>query len=105
MRLWESVKAAASGVEDDGSFDSPEGPEGCQARRAAAFRVTAGVLGLPEDWGSRPYGVVIDVQGEKGLITIVAFANGESSLLLHGSGSGIIACSASHLSSTSGSSR
>jgi hypothetical protein len=84
------VKAAASGVEDDGGFDSPEGAEDCEARRAAAFRVTADELGLPDDWGSRPYGVVMEIQGPKGLITIVAFATGESSLLLHGSGTGII---------------
>lgn len=89
MRLWDSVKAAASGVEDDGSFDRPDGPEDCEARRAAAFRVTAGELGLPDDWGNRPYGVVIEMGGPKGVTTILAFANGASSLFLS-TGSGII---------------
>jgi hypothetical protein len=89
MRLWDSVKAAASGVEDDGSFDSPSGPEDCEARRAAAFGVTAEELGLPDDWGTRPYGVVVDVSGPRGVTTIVAFATGESSLLTS-TGSGII---------------
>lgn len=90
MRLWNSVKAAAGGVEDDGSFDTPDGQEDCEARRAAAFRVTAEELGLAEGWGSKPYGVIVEMPGNEGLITLVAFATGESSLLLHGSGSGII---------------
>ena len=89
MRLWDSVKAAASGVEDDGSYDSPSGPEDCQARRAAAFRVTAEDLGLPDEWGSKPFGVIVEVGGPKGVTTMTAFANGHSSLL-HDNGSGII---------------
>ena len=89
MRLWDSVKAAAAGVEDDGSFDSPAGPEDCEARRAAAFRVTADELDLPADWGGRPYGIIMEVGGPKGVTTIGAFATGESSLLT-GTGSGII---------------
>jgi hypothetical protein len=89
MRLWDSVKAAAAGVEDDGSFDSPDGPEDCEARRAAAFRVAADDLALPADWGSRPYGVVLEVGGPRGVTTLIAFATGESSLLT-GGGSGII---------------
>jgi hypothetical protein len=89
MRLWDSVKAAASGVEDDGSFDSPSGPEDCEARRAAAFRVTAEELALPDDWGAKPYGVVMELGGARGVTTIVAFATGESSLYTSW-GSGII---------------
>jgi hypothetical protein len=89
MRLWDSVKAAASGVEDDGSYDSPSGVEDCEARRAAALRVTAGGLGLPDDWGARPFAVVVEMGGPRGVTTILAFANGEASLLQAG-GSGII---------------
>ncbi len=89
MRLWDSVKAAAGGVEDDGSFESPDGPEDCRARRAAAFRVTPDDLALPADWGDRPYGVVMEMGGPRGVMTLVAFATGESSMF-HSSGSGII---------------
>jgi hypothetical protein len=89
MRLWDAVKAAASGVEDDGSYDSPAGPDDCRARRAAAFRVTAAELGLSEDWGSKPYGVIVDVRSQRGVTTMLAFANGDASLL-HDKGSGII---------------
>lgn len=89
MRLWDSVKAAAAGVEDDGSFDSPDGPEDCEARRAAAFRVAAEDLGLPAEWGGEPYGVVLELGGTRGVTTILAFATGESSLFT-ASGSGII---------------
>lgn len=89
MRLWDSVKAAAAGVEDDGSFDSPEGPEDAGARRDAAFKVSAGELGLPGDWSDRPYGVIIEMAGPKGLATIIAFASGDSSFL-HSKGTGII---------------
>ena len=90
MRLWNAIQAAASGVEDDGSFDSPEGPDECEKRRAAAFRVRAEELALADDWGSRPYGVVLEIHGSRGVTTIIAFATGESSLLLHASGSGMI---------------
>lgn len=89
MRLWDSVKAAASGVEDDGSFESPIGPEDCQARRAAALRVAAEDLDLPDGWGDEPYGVVVEVGGSRGVTTILAFATGEASLLT-ASGSGMI---------------
>lgn len=89
MRLWDSLKSIADGVEDDGSYDSPDGPEDCEARRAAALRVTADELFLPADWGDRPYGVVVDVGAPRGVMTVIAFATGESSLLA-GSGSGII---------------
>ena len=89
MRLWDSVKAAASGVEDDGSFESPSGPEDCEARRAAAFKVTAEDLALPDDWGDRPYGVIMEIGTPKGVTTLIAFATGQSSLLT-ASGSGII---------------
>ena len=89
MRLWDAVKASAAGVEDDGSFESPDGPEDCETRRSAAFRVTADELGLPADWGAKPYGVVIEVGGPNGPTTIVAFATGESSLYTS-TGSGII---------------
>ncbi|HET6943294.1 MAG TPA: hypothetical protein VFH89_14130 [Sphingomicrobium sp.] len=89
MRLWDAVRAAASGVEDDGSYDSPTGPDDCRARRAAAFRMTATELGLSEDWGSKPYGVVMDMRSQRGVTTILAFANGDASLL-HDKGSGII---------------
>ena len=60
------LKATAQGVEDDGSFDSPDGPEDCAARRAAAFKVSADELGLPADWGSRPYGVSWNWAGRTG---------------------------------------
>lgn len=89
MRLWDSVKAAAAGVEDDGSFDSPSGPEDCEARRAAALGVAAEDLALPGDWSERPYGVVIEMGGPGGVTTMVAFATGEGSLYT-GTGSGII---------------
>jgi len=89
MRLWDSVKSAAAGVEDDGSFDSPAGAEDCEARRAAAFTVKREDLALPDDWGSRPYGVVIELGGLQGVTTMVAFATGESSLFLS-TGSGVI---------------
>ena len=89
MRLWDAVKAAGSGVEDDGSYDAPHSAENCAARRAAAFKVTAQDLALPEDWGSKPFGVIIEMWGPRGIFTLVAFANGDASLL-HESGSGII---------------
>lgn len=89
MRMWDSVKAAASGVEDDGSYESPDGPEDCEARRAAAFRVTAADLALPDDWGASPFGVVAEVGGTRGVMTLIAFATGESSMFT-ASGSGII---------------
>jgi hypothetical protein len=89
MRSWDSVKAAASGVEDDGSFDSPKGPEDCEERRAAALAVTAEALALPGDWGDRPYGIIIEAGGPRGATSIIAFATGESSLHTS-SGSGII---------------
>src|SRR5687768_2002124 len=89
MRLWDSVKAAAAGVEDDGSYDRPGGPEECAARRAAAFATTAEQLGLSEDWGERPFGVIVEINGPKGVLTLIGFANGASSLFTH-SGLGII---------------
>ena len=89
MRLWDAVKAAASGVEDDGTYDAPNSPENCAARRAAAFKITAEDLGLPADWGDRPFGVIIEWSGPKGVSTLAAFANGDASLL-HEGGSGII---------------
>ena len=89
MRMWDSVKAAAAGVEDDGSYDRPEGPEDCARRRAAAFRTTPAGLGLPEDWGAKPFGVVAEIGGPGGVTTLIAFATGESSLFAS-SGSGII---------------
>ena len=89
MRLWDAVKAAGSGVEDDGSYDAPHSAENCAARRAAAFKVTAGDLELPDDWGSKPFGVIIEMWGPRGVLTLAGFANGDASLL-HGTGSGII---------------
>lgn len=89
MRLWEAVKAAASGVEDDGTYDSPNSADNSAARRAAAFRVSAEDLGLADDWGSRPFGVIVEMRGPRGLLTLTAFANGDASLL-HENGSGII---------------
>jgi hypothetical protein len=89
MRLWDAVKAAASGVEDDGTYDAPNSPDNCAARRAAAFRVTAEDLGLPADWGDKPFGVIIEAHGPRGVSTLTAFANGDASLL-HEDGSGII---------------
>ena len=89
MRLWDSVKAAASGVEDDGSFDRPAGPDDCRARRAAAFEMSPAGLGLGEGWGNMPFGVVMDLAGPRGLTTVLAFANGDASLL-NENGSGII---------------
>ena len=89
MRIWDAVKAAASGVEDDGTYDSPNSPENCAARRAAAFKVSAKDLGLPADWGNKPFGVIIENSGPRGVSTLTAFANGDASLLLE-NGSGII---------------
>jgi hypothetical protein len=89
MRLWDAVKAAASGVEDDGTYDSPNSADNCAARRAAAFRVTADDLKLPTDWGGEPFGVIIEASGPRGVSTLTAFANGDASLL-HENGSGII---------------
>jgi hypothetical protein len=89
MRLWDAVKAAASGVEDDGTYDAPNSPDNCAARRAAAFRVTVNDLGLPADWGDKPFGVIIESYGPGGVSTLTAFANGDASLL-HENGSGII---------------
>jgi hypothetical protein len=89
MRLWDAVKAAGSGVEDDGTYDAPNSAENCAARRAAAFRVTARDVGLPDDWGSKPFGVIIEMWGPRGVLTLAAFANGDASLL-HEKGSGII---------------
>jgi hypothetical protein len=89
LRLWNAVKAAASGVEDDGTYDSPHSADNCAARRAAAFKVTANDLGLPANWGSKPFGVVVEALGPRGVSTLTAFANGDASLLLE-NGSGII---------------
>lgn len=89
MRLWDSVKAAASGVEDDGSYDSPNSAENSAARRTTAFDVTGKDLGLADDWGDRPFGVIMEMWGPRGLMTLTAYANGDASLL-HQNGSGII---------------
>ena len=89
MRLWDAVKATAAGVEDDGSYDRPSGPEECAARRAAAFATTAENLGLSEDWGDRPFGVIVEISAPKGVVTLIAFADGASSLFTE-SGLGII---------------
>jgi hypothetical protein len=89
MRLWDSVKAAASGVEDDGTYDSPNSAENSAARRAAAFKVTSEDLGLSADWGSEPFGVIIETSGPRGVSTLAAYANGDASLLYE-NGSGII---------------
>lgn len=89
MRLWDAVKAAASGVEDDGTYDSPNSADNSAARRAAAFRVAAGDLDLPADWGDKPFGVIVEMWGRGGVSTLTAFANGDASLL-HENGSGII---------------
>ena len=89
MRLWDAVKAAGSGIEDDGSYDAPNSAENCAARRAAAFRVTARDVGLPDDWGSKPFGIILEMSGPRGVSTLAAFANGDASLL-HENGSGII---------------
>lgn len=89
MRLWDAVKAAGSGVEDDGTYDAPNSAENCAARRAAAFRVAARDLALPDDWGGKPFGVIIEMWGPRGVLTLAGFANGDASLL-HETGSGII---------------
>ena len=89
MRLWDSVKAAASGVEDDGSFECPAGPEDCEARRAAALRGEAGKPAPSEHQGDQPYGIVVETGGSRGVTTILAFASGEASLFT-ASGSGMI---------------
>ena len=89
MRLWDSVKAAASGFEDDGTYDAPNSPDNCAARRAAAFKITAEDLGLPADWGDKPFGVIIEWGGPQGVSTLMAYANGGASLL-HEDGSGIV---------------
>ncbi|HEV2865296.1 MAG TPA: hypothetical protein VGX37_02170 [Allosphingosinicella sp.] len=89
MRFWTAVKAAMSGVEDDGSFESPGGPEDCERLRAEAFLVTADQLDLGAEWGCRPYGVIMDTAAERGTATVVAFANGASSLYVS-SGGGVV---------------
>jgi hypothetical protein len=89
MRLWDAVKAAARGVEDDGTYDAPNSPDNCAARRAAAFKITAEDLGLPSDWGDKPFGVIIEWAGPRGVSTLIAYANGDAGLL-HEDGSGII---------------
>lgn len=89
MRLWDAVKAAASVVEDDGTYDSPNSPDNSAARREAAFRVTCKSLGLAADWGGKPFGVIVETYGPRGVLTLTAFANGDASLL-HENGSGII---------------
>ena len=76
MRLWDAVKAAGSGVEDDGTYDAPKSAENCAARRAAAFRVAARDLALPDDWGGKPFGVIIEMWGPRGVRTLAGFANG-----------------------------
>ena len=89
MRMWDSVKAAAAGVEDDGSYERPAGPEDSAARRAAAFRATARDLGLPDDGDASPYGVIVEFSGDRGTTTLIAFATGAASLLTD-AGGGII---------------
>src|SRR5688572_21385145 len=89
MRLWDAVKAAAQGVEDDGSYETPDGPADCERRRTAALNAAAEELNLPADWGDEPYGVLIEVGGSQGETRMIAFANGESSLL-RANGSGMI---------------
>ena len=89
MRLWDAVKAAANGVEDDGSYEAPNSIDNCAARRAAALKVTANDLGLRADWGSEPFGVIIEASGPRGVSTLIAFANGDASLL-QANGSGIV---------------
>jgi hypothetical protein len=89
MRMWDSVKAAAAGVEDDGSYEKPAGPEDSAARRAAAFRTTAHDLGLPDDGDAGPYGVIVEFSGDGGTTTLIAFATGAASLLTD-AGGGII---------------
>ena len=89
MRMWDSVKAAAAGVEDDGSYEKPAGPEDSAARRAAAFGTTAPDLGLPDDGDARPYGVIVEFSGDGGTTTLIAFATGAASLLTD-AGGGII---------------
>jgi hypothetical protein len=87
MRLWDAVKATAAGVEDDGSFHSPDGPEDCAARRLAALGTRPEDLDLPPGWGDRPYGVVVDHAVPGSSTTLIAFATGEASLLtVDGSG-------------------
>ena len=90
MRLWDSVKAAASGVEDDGSYDAPNSAENAAARRAAAFRVTAADLDLAAHWGNKPFGVIVEKGGPRGVSTLTAFADGGASLL-NEDGTGIVA--------------
>ncbi|HYD13757.1 MAG TPA: hypothetical protein VEC11_12990 [Allosphingosinicella sp.] len=89
MRMWDAVRAAAAGVEDDGSYDRPAGPGDSAARRAAAFRTGAGDLALPDDRGERPFGVIIDMASSRGTTSLVAFATGEASLLVS-TGDGVI---------------
>jgi hypothetical protein len=89
MRLWDALKAVASGIEDDGTYDSPNSADNCAARRVAAFEVTANDLGLPDNWGSKHFGVIVEALGPRGVSTLTAFANGDASLL-HENGSGII---------------
>lgn len=76
MRLWDALVATASGVEDEGSYDSPHSADNCAARRAAAFRVTAEELGLPRPRESEPYGVIIETDGPRGAARIYFLTRG-----------------------------
>lgn len=89
MRFWNSVKAAMRGVEDDGSYDSPGGPEQCARLRNEAFAISAESLGLDPDRGGKPYGVIVETAVERGTATLVAFATGDSALYAS-TGGGVI---------------
>ncbi|HVQ10260.1 MAG TPA: hypothetical protein VMS43_17725 [Allosphingosinicella sp.] len=89
MRFWNAVKAAMSGVEDDGSYESPGGPEDCARLRREAFTVGADSLGLPPDWGGKPYGVIMETGAERGILTLAAFVTGDGSLYVS-TGGGVI---------------
>ena len=95
MRFWNAVKAAMRGVEDDGSYKSPGGPEDCERLRNEAFGIGADSLGLDPDWGGKPYGVIMETGTERGTATLVAFVTGDSSLYVS-TGGGVIG-QASHV--------
>jgi hypothetical protein len=95
MRFWNAVKAAMAGVEDDGSYETPGGPEDCARLRSEAFAASVESLGLGPDWGGKPYGVIMEAGAERGTLTLVAFATGAGGLYVS-TGGGVIG-SASHV--------
>lgn len=77
MRM--TVAMNASGAEDAGRAH-PSTVLEYEARRAEALSTEG--LSIPPEWGNRPYRVVIEATALGGRWTLIAFATGESRLLL-----------------------